>query len=103
MNAICARARYDWVIALVASFPILEGGERDLGRRFDEMSLRSWYHESGIAEVSVAHQTTRNALLQQLVTFTRSFHEPYRVQMVARGEVEGRASRGVTNESRENY
>ena len=47
--------------------------------------------------MSVVRQTTRNALLQQLVTFTRSFHEPYQVQVVVRGEVEVRVSRSVTD------
>ena len=38
MKEICSRARYDWVIALAASFPILEGGSVT----FDGGSTRSW-------------------------------------------------------------
>ena len=59
------------------------------GRRLNERPLGGWCREPSVAEVFIAHQTTGNALLQQLLAFTRWFHEPYQVQVVARGEVEG--------------
>ena len=93
MKEICSRARYDWVIALATSFPILEGGNVTLGGSSTRGRRGVWYHELGVIGVSTAHQTKKNTLLQQLLVFTRSFHEPYPVQVVARGEVEGWASR----------
>ena len=60
MKEICSRARYDWVIALATSFPILEGGNVTLDGGCTKEVFEGWYRESGVIEMTYTRpQETR--------------------------------------------